>query len=119
VSYIFLSFSNEVAVESLIRSVRFSIGVLLLSASAAVSAQNRLPPVFTAYDTVKLPDGIYAFISPEATGAFVSGNSVLIVGASDAALVVDSGHVPSLNKRMIADITRLTDKPVRFLVNTH
>jgi cyclase len=76
-----------------------------------------LAPVFTSYDTVKLAEGIYAFISPEATGGFVSGNSVLNVGA-DATLVVDSGHVPSVTKRMIADITRLTNKPVRFLVNT-
>lgn len=82
------------------------------------ASQGQLPPVFTSYDTVKLADGIYAFISPEATGAFVSGNSVLIIG-TDGALVVDSGHVPSVTKRMIADITRLTNKPVRFLVNTH
>ena len=85
---------------------------------AIPAAQDQLPPVFTTYDTVKLADGIYAFIAPEAGSAFVSGNSVLIVGA-DAALVVDSGHIPSLTKRMIADFTRLTDKPVRFLVNTH
>jgi cyclase len=104
--------------RSMIRSVQFTIGIVLVFVSAAVSAQNQLPPVFTAYDTVKLGEGIFAFISPEATGAFVSGNSVLIVGA-DSALVVDSGHIPSLTKRMITDITRITDKPVRFLVNTH
>ncbi len=104
--------------ESFRRSIQLTIGALLLSASTLVAAQNQLPSVFTSYDTVKLAEGIYAFISPEATGAFVSGNSVLIVGA-DAALVVDSGHIPSLTKRMIADITRLTDKHVRFLVNTH
>ncbi len=104
--------------ESLIRSVQFTIGALLLSASVLVSAQGPLPPVFTTYDTLKLADGIYAFIAPEASTAFVSGNCVLIVG-TDGALVVDSGHVPSLTKRMIADIARITDKPVRFLVNTH
>ena len=101
-----------------VRTCFFAIAALLLSASAVAVAQDKLDPVFTTYDTVKLADGIYAFISPEATGAFVSGNSVLIVG-SDGALVVDSGHVPSLTRRMIIDITRLTNKPVRFLVNTH
>ena len=42
----------------------------------------------------------------------------MIIGSDDA-VVVDSGHVPSVTKKMIADITRLTNKPVRFLVNTH
>ncbi len=92
--------------------------ILVLYVCVQVTGQNQLPPVLTSYDTVKLAEGIYAFIAPEASTAFVSGNSVLIVGA-DSALVVDSGHVPSLTKRMIADIGRLTDKPVRFLVNTH
>jgi len=91
---------------------------VFLLASATALAQQQLDPVFTSYDAVKLADGIYAFISPQATGAFVSGNSVLIVG-SDGALVVDSGHVPSLTRRMITDITRPTNKPVRSLVCTH
>ena len=97
--------------------IAFCTAILLLACIAG-AAQNQLPAVFTTYDTVKLADGIYAFIAPEPVAAFVSGNSVLIVG-SEAALVVDSGHVPSVTKHMIADITRLTNKPVRFLVNTH
>jgi glyoxylase-like metal-dependent hydrolase (beta-lactamase superfamily II) len=96
----------------------FFVVIALSSASPFAAAPNDPGPVFTTYETVKLVEGIYAFISPEATGGFVSGNSVLVIG-SDGALVVDSGHVPSLTKRMIADIARLTDKPVRFLVNTH
>ena len=108
----------RVAVESFFRSIQFTIAALLLCACASAAGQSQLPPVFTSYDTVKLGEGIYAFIAPEASAAFVSGNSVLIVGA-DAALVVDSGHVPSVTRRMIAEVARLTDKPVRFLVNTH
>ena len=104
--------------KSLIPTARLTIAALMICAAAQAFAQTQLPPVFTTYDTVKLADGVYAFIAPEASTAFVSGNSVLIIGA-DGALVVDSGHVPSLTRRMIAEITRLTDKPVRFLVNTH
>ena len=104
--------------KSLIHTACLIIAALPTCVTAQAAEQTQLPPVFTTYDTVKLADGIYAFIAPEASTAFVSGNSVLIVG-TDGALVVDSGHVPSLTKRMIADITRLTDKPVRFLVNTH
>jgi len=72
----------------------------------------------SSYETVRLAEGIYAFISPESNGAMVTGNSLLVIG-DDSALVVDSGHFPSLTARMIGEIRQLTDKPVRFLVNTH
>ena len=75
--------------------MKFVSFALLALCAAITIAQNRLPAVFSSYDTVKLADGIYAFIEPEDASAFVSGNSVLIFG-SDAALVVDSGHVPSV-----------------------
>src|SRR5215471_7833736 len=103
---------------ALIRLACRATASLLFFVSVIATAQNQLPAVFTNYETVKLADGIYAFIAPEAGSAFVSGNSVLIIG-SGGALVVDSGHVPSLTKRMIAEVTSLTNKPVRFLVNTH
>ncbi len=48
----------------------------------------------------------------------MTGNSTVIIG-KDAVLVVDSGHFPSLTRRQIDDIRRLTDKPVAFVVNTH
>jgi len=67
--------------KSVVRKLCFTI---------AQAVQNQLPPVFTSYDIAKLADGIYVFISPEATGTFVSGNSLLIIG-SESALVVDSG----------------------------
>lgn len=76
---------------------------------AAGTAQNQLPTVFATYYTVKVADDICTL---------ASGKSGMIFG-SDGALVVDSGHVPSVTKRMITDITRLTNQPVRFFVNTH
>jgi len=103
---------------ALIRIACCTVAVVLFFACIAGAAENQLPAVFTSYETVKLADGIYAFIAPEPVAAFVSGNSVVVIG-NDGVLVVDSGHVPSVTKRMIADITRLTNKPVRFLVNTH
>ncbi len=81
-------------------------------------ATNALPAGMTTYETVKLEDGIYGFIPPEDNTAFVSGNSVAIIG-DDGVLVVDSGHTPSATVRIISEIKRMTDKPVRFLVNTH
>jgi cyclase len=82
----------------------------------AALAQTPAPYPFS-FETVKVADGIYAFI--EAPGkAIVSGNSVLVIG-EEAALVVDTGHHPELSRRMTEEIRRLTPKPVKYVVNTH
>ena len=73
---------------------------------------------YFAYETVKVAEGIYAFVPPEPRGGLVSGNSIAVNG-DDGVLVVDTGHFPTLARKMIADIRRLTDKPVRYVVNTH
>ena len=70
------------------------------------------------FDTEKAADGIYAFVATEGRNGLVSGNSVAIVG-DDGVVVVDSGHFPSLTRRMVAELRKVTPKPVRFLVNTH
>ncbi len=75
-------------------------------------------PQLTTYETVKVADGVYAFISPEPKVPLVTGNTTVIIG-KDAVLVVDSGHFPSLTRRQIDEIRRFTEKPVAFVVNTH
>ena len=93
------------------------VSTVVLAGSGA-RTQIRPETVLTEYETVKLADGVYAFIAPESKTPFVSGNSLIVIG-DDGVLVVDSTNVPSLAQRMIADIKQWTDKPVRFLVNTH
>ena len=70
------------------------------------------------HETVKVADGVYAFISAESNNAIVSGNSVAVIGG-DGILVVDSGNFPSETRRIIAEIRQLTSLPVRYLVHTH
>jgi cyclase len=70
------------------------------------------------HETVKVADGVYAFITVESNNAIVSGNSVAIIG-DDGVLVVDSGNFPSETRRIIAEIRQLTPLPVRYLVHTH
>jgi glyoxylase-like metal-dependent hydrolase (beta-lactamase superfamily II) len=71
-----------------------------------------------AYDVVKVGDGVYAFAMRENKGSLVSGNTLVVVG-DDGVLVVDTTHFPSLARKMIGDVRKLTDKPVRYVVNTH
>ena len=90
---------------------------LALAAATASFAQSP-GDVTSSYDTVKVADGIWAFIAPESKSGIVSGNSIAIIG-DDGVLVVDTGMIPSLTRRMIAEIRQKTDKPVRYVVNTH
>jgi len=62
--------------------------------------------------------GVYAFVAPDSESGVVQSNCTLIVGES-AALLVDSGQFPSLAERMVGEVEKITDKPVRYLVNTH
>ncbi|MDE2473963.1 MAG: MBL fold metallo-hydrolase [Alphaproteobacteria bacterium] len=64
------------------------------------------------YRFEKIADGVYY-----ATGGFGS-NNVVIVNDADV-LIVDTGTTPAAARAFIADIKMLTDKPVRFVVNTH
>src|SRR5262249_51741702 len=70
------------------------------------------------YTTEKIADGVYAFLAPDSKTPLVSGNSLVVIGR-EGALVVDTGHVPKVTRRMIADIKRLTPVPVKYVVNTH
>ncbi|MBV8516454.1 MAG: MBL fold metallo-hydrolase [Acidobacteria bacterium] len=95
--------------------------LLALLLAPALLAQNSVAQsgdVTSDYTTTKVADGIWAFIAPEPKSALASGNSVAIAG-DDGVLVVDTGMIPSLAKRMIDEIRAKTGKPVRYIVNTH
>lgn len=92
--------------------------VILFGTLHAFGQTAPIPDVTTSYETVKAGEGIWAFIAPEPKSALVSGNCVAIIG-DDGVLVVDTGMIPSLTRRMIGEIRSKTDKPVRYVVNTH
>src|SRR5215813_11495361 len=91
--------------------------VALLAGLLSVSA-NAESVVAQGYQKIKLADGVYAFIAAEPRSEIVTGNSLAVIG-DDGVLVVDSGHFPSATRHIIDEIRQMTDKPVRYLVNTH
>ncbi|MDQ6829878.1 MAG: MBL fold metallo-hydrolase [Gemmatimonadota bacterium] len=91
--------------------------VLSGGASPGAAQEHRSFASVLSYQTVKVADGIYAFITPEERSGFQAGNSVAVIG-DDGVLIVDSGNLP-VTRRQIAELRKLTDKPVRYLVNTH
>ncbi|HTR02939.1 MAG TPA: MBL fold metallo-hydrolase [Thermoanaerobaculia bacterium] len=92
-----------------------AVAACLGSAAAPVAAEF---PGERMYQTVEVGPGVYAFVSPETNGPIPSGNVLAVIG-EDGVLVVDSGRFPTLARRMVAEIRRKTDKPVRYLVHTH
>ncbi|MCP4201612.1 MAG: MBL fold metallo-hydrolase, partial [bacterium] len=61
--------------------------------------------------------GVWAALQPEAR-RFNDSNSVVIISDRDM-LVIDSQSEPATVRALIAAIRERTDKPVRYLVNTH
>jgi cyclase len=66
----------------------------------------------------KLAEGVYAIRHKDAPDTFPQGNTTVIIGEREV-LVVDSCYLPSAAREDIAQIRQWTNKPVRFLVNTH
>lgn len=66
----------------------------------------------------RIGDGVYAIVHDDATDAWPHGNTGVVVG-SEGVLVVDATYLPSRARSDIALIRKVTDKPVRWLVNTH
>ncbi len=100
------------------RFVALAAHIVLMSVAASAAAAEHAPFVNEQYDLVTVGPGIYAFISPESDSGVVGSNCTLIVG-KDAALLVDTTEFPSLAKRILGDIRKLTSVPIRYVVNTH
>jgi cyclase len=75
-------------------------------------------PVVTGkvYAFEKIADGVYyaTSSSPMATG----GNHPIFIGDHDVFLV-DAGTTPAAARALLQDLKLITDKPVRWVVNTH
>ena len=90
---------------------------LLVAASVAAIAQGPYPVTTgKAYKFETVAPGVYYATS---TGSMVTGsNNVAIVGDRDV-LVVDTGTSPAAARAFIEDLTLVTPKPIRYVVNTH
>lgn len=90
------------------------IAVILALTGAILTAQPS-PPTF---EFQKLADGVYASIRREPVGLGVDANNLFVIG-DDGVLVVDTNFGPSSTRQVLAELRRVTDKPVKYVVNTH
>ena len=61
----------------------------------------------------KLADGVYAFLQPPLVWY---SNSGVIIGDQEV-IVVDSLTNATMTQALLAEIRRVTDKPIRYLIN--
>jgi glyoxylase-like metal-dependent hydrolase (beta-lactamase superfamily II) len=66
----------------------------------------------------RVAEGVYLFATAPYGDVGLDGNSVVIVSA-DGVLVFDSNGTPSAAAAVLAEIRRMTDQPVRYVVNSH
>jgi cyclase len=90
------------------------VGVLfLLTCTTFADSSKTLVRTFE-----KIADGVYTIRHKDAPDTFPQGNTTVIIGEREV-LVVDSCYLPSSAREDIAQIRQWTNKPVRYLVNTH
>jgi glyoxylase-like metal-dependent hydrolase (beta-lactamase superfamily II) len=78
-----------------------------------VEAQDEAP-----FRIERLAEGVHAGLVNPLPPMYVFANALIVVG-DDGVLVVDTHASPSATRAMIAHVRALTDKPVKYLINTH
>ena len=73
---------------------------------------------FGKVSSQKVAEGIYLFTTTPYADVGLSGNSVAIL-SDDGVMVFDSSATPETAATVLAEIRKLTSKPVRYLVNSH
>ena len=71
-----------------------------------------------AIEKTTLADGIYLFRAPSSLDLWTSSNTVVVVNDSDV-VVFDSNARASTSRLVIAEIRKVTTRPVRVLINSH
>jgi cyclase len=71
-----------------------------------------------SFKVEKIADGIYALIRTEPASLWFNPNNVVIIGKRDV-IVIDSNITSEHTREVLAELRKLTDKPVKYVVNTH
>ena len=88
---------------------------LLLALVPSLAAAQQVDPHFKIE---KLSDGVFAAVRTDPPGWGANANNLFIID-NDGVVVVDTNFGPSSTKDVLKALRGLTDKPVRFVINTH
>jgi glyoxylase-like metal-dependent hydrolase (beta-lactamase superfamily II) len=85
-----------------------AFALLLSTLQTPTVAQPSPPPVAVK----KVADDLYFFFD------YAGSNSVFLV-TNDGVLVIDTRQHPRAGRELIDEIRKITDKPIRFVINSH
>lgn len=86
---------------------------MLLASLALLTFQGHPPPVRT-----QLAPGVHLFETAPYGEVGLDGNSIAII-TDDGVIVFDANGTPAAAAAVLAEIRKLTPRPVRYLVNSH
>jgi cyclase len=98
------------------RSVRRTLRVLAMTTLVAMPAVAQ--PTGDNFELVKVADGVYTAVQRDPLASPIDGNTTVIINERDV-VVVDTKITPAAARAVIREIKRLTNNPVRYVVNTH
>jgi glyoxylase-like metal-dependent hydrolase (beta-lactamase superfamily II) len=75
-------------------------------------------PADVPFEVRQVAPGVHVALRREPPGLWFDSNSVFIVGARDV-VVVDTNVSPDSARQTLLALRRITDRPVRYVVNTH
>jgi cyclase len=88
--------------------------VVLLVVFAVAAATRAQTPI--AHRFIQVAPVVYAAIG---NGTIETRDSAMVIVNADDVFLVDTNITPEATRRLVNDIRTLTDKPIRYVVNTH
>lgn len=108
-----------------LRSVIIPVVALLMLTYALLAQAQRgggpmvMPPTpgsLPAHQFEKVAEGVYY---ATATGSVTIGSNAVVIVNDEDVLLVDPGITPAAATTFVADVKTLTNKPVKYVVDTH
>ena len=98
--------------------------IMFLLVAARMRAQGNAGITYTsgpvtkgkAFNFEKIADGVYYATT---NGTMITGSNDVVIVNDDDVMLVDAGVTPAVARALVQDVKQLTDKPVRWVVNTH
>jgi len=97
-------------------SVTIFVCALALATLAGLPKATASPKAEDDFQLVQVADGVYAAIAK--SGGLASGNAGFVIG-DDGVVIFDTFFTPAAIEELIGEIQKLTNKPIKYAVNSH
>lgn len=92
--------------------------VICVLTAAVIALANMTAAAYSHFGVQKVGKGVYALIRKEPASLWFNPNNFFIIG-DEYAIVVDSNISSEYTREVLAELRKLTDKPVKYVINTH